>query len=105
MSTSPPISIDDDTKASSALFELDSDQFTYFADDEASSDFAASSSSPLPRKKWKLTATSIWSLSRDLLPYKPIRDGRNKIWYCLICEWDSASLTSACAHLGKKHNI
>ena len=78
-----PIDIDDDTEASSALSELDSDQFTYSADNKASSDSTASSlnvsTSQLPRKKRKRTATFMWSLSRDLLPHEPSRDGRNKI--------------------------
>ena len=109
MPPSSPIDIDDDTEASSTLSELDSDQFTHSADNEASSDSAASSlnasTSQLPCKKRKLTATSTWSLSRDPLPHEPSRDGRNKIWYCSMCEWDSASLISARAHLSKKHGI
>ena len=43
MPPSSPIDIDDDTEASSALSELDSDQFTHSADNEASSDSTASS--------------------------------------------------------------
>jgi hypothetical protein len=75
MPPSSPIDIDDDTEASSTLSELDSDQFTHSADNEASSDSAASSlnasTSQLPCKKRKLTATSTWSLSRDPLPHEP----------------------------------
>ena len=109
MPSSSPIDIDDDTEASSTLSELDFDQFTHSADNEVSSDSAASSlnasTSQPPCKKRKLTATSTWSLSRDPLPHEHSRDGRNKIWYCSMCEWDSASLISARAHLGKRHGI
>ena len=110
----PPSSTDvtdDDNETSSALSELDSDQFTVSADNDASSDSTASSlnpstpSTPPPRKKRKLTATSTWALSREPLPHEAIRDGKNKIWYCSMCEWDTPSLTSARAHLGKKHGI
>ena len=109
MPPSSPINIDDDTEASSALSELDSNQFTHSTNNEASSDSTVSSlnasTSQLPHKKRKRTATSTWSLSRDPLPHKPSRDGRNKIWYYLMCEWDFASLTSAHAHLSKKYGI
>ena len=63
----PPSSTDvtnDDNETSSALSKLDSDQFTISADNDASSDSTASSlnlstpSTPPPRKKRKLTATS-----------------------------------------------
>jgi len=43
MPPSSPIDINDDTKASSALFELNSNQFTHSADNKASSNSTASS--------------------------------------------------------------
>lgn len=110
----PPSSTDvtdDDNETSSSLSELDSDQFTVSAGNNDSSNSTASSSNPptspalLPRKKRKLTATSTWALSREPLPHEATRDGKNKIWYCSMCDWDTPSLTSARAHLGKKHNV
>ena len=103
----PPLStivIDDDDASSSAISELDSDQFTYSGgDDDASSDSTPNILQP-PRKRRKL-ATSTWQLARDPLPHEAIRDGKNRIWYCSMCEWNSASLTSVRAHLAKKHGI
>ena len=110
----PPSSTDvtdDDNKTSFALSELNSDQFTISADNNASSNSTVSLlnlftlSTPSPHKKRKLTATFTWALSRELLPYKAIRDGKNKIWYCFIYKWDTPSLISARAHLGKKYSI
>ena len=110
----PPSStdvIDDNNKTSSALSELDSDQFTVFTGNNPSSNSTVSLlnlstlSIPPPHKKRKLTAISTWALSCEPLPYESICNGKNKIWYCFICEWDTSSLTSACAYLGKKYGI
>jgi len=104
----PPSStdvIEDDDTSSSAISELDSDRFTYSGGDDASSDSTPNvTTSKSPRKRRQL-ATSMWRLARDPLPYKAIRDGKNRIWYCSMCEWNSASLTSVRAHLDKKHSI
>ena len=84
----PPLFTDitnNDNKTSSNLSKLDSDQFTIFADNNAFSNSTVSLLnlsilfiSPLYKKR-KFIATSTWALSREPLPYKAIRDGKNKI--------------------------
>ena len=75
----PPLStivIDDDDISSSAISELDSNQFTHFSgDNDILSDSILNTLQP-PRKRRKL-ATSTWQLTRDPLPHKAIRDGKN----------------------------
>ena len=103
----PPSSTDITDDDFSILLELNSDQFTYSdaGDEQSSSSIADTSTPPKPRRKRKLAATSTWGFARDPLPGEPSRDGKNKIWYCSMCEWDSASLTSARVHLAKQHGI
>ncbi len=105
----PPLStnvIDDDDTSSYAISELNSDQFTHFGgDNDASSDSIPTVITPESSRKRRKLATSTWELARDPLPHEAIRDGKNRIWYCLMCEWNSASLTSVRAHLAKKHGI
>ena len=100
---------DNNNISSSAISELDSNQFTYFGNNNILSNstpntLSATSSQP-PYRKQKLTATSTWQFAHNPLPHKATHDGRNQIWYCLICKWDSASLTSVQAHFSKKHGI
>jgi len=105
----PPSStnvIDDDDTSSYAISELDSDQFTYSSgNNNASSDSTPNITTLESSRKRRKLATSMWELARDPLPYEAICDGKNWIWYCLMCEWNSASLTSIRAHLAKKHGI
>src|SRR5437016_5758066 len=103
--------IDDNNETSFALSKLNSDQFTVFADNDAFSAFTASSLNPfilftpLFYKKWKLITTFTWAFFYELFPHQAICNGKNKIWYCFMCEWDTPSLIFVCAHLGKKHSI
>ena len=104
MPPSPTNVIEDDNTSSSAISELDLDQFTHSSgDDDALSDSILTTLKS-PRKRRRL-ATSTWRLARDPLPHEDIRDGKNRIWYCSMCEWNSALLTSVRAHLAKKHSI
>ena len=105
----PPSStnlIDDDDTSSYTISELNSDRFTHSGgDNDASSDSTPNITTPESSRKRRKLATSTWELARDPLPHEAIRDGKNRIWYCSMCEWNSASLTSVRAYLAKKHGI
>src|SRR6266704_2887305 len=98
----PPLStnvIADDDTSSYALSKLNSNQITHSSgDNNASIDSILNVTAPESSRKRRKLATSMWELARDPLPHEAIRDGKNRIWYCLMCEWNSASLTSVRAH-------
>ena len=72
---------DDDNISTSAILKLDSDQFTYFSDGDTLSNSVPSTlgitSSQLPYKRQRLTATFTWQFARNPLPYKATCDGKN----------------------------
>ena len=76
----PPLStnIIKDNNTSSAISELDSNQFTHSSgDNEASSDSTLNITTlKLPYKRRQL-ATFMWQFARDPLPYKAICDSKN----------------------------
>jgi len=83
----PPLSTNviDNDDTSSTISKLDSDQFTYSGgNDDALSDSTPTVTTPKSPHKRRKLATSIWQLARDPLPYKVIRDGKNRIWYYLM---------------------
>ena len=84
----PPLSTnitDNNSETFFILSKLNSDQFTTFASNNAFNNFTVSllnpstSPSSVPCKKQKLIAISTWAFSCKLLPYKAIRNGKNKI--------------------------
>ncbi len=80
MSSLSTIVIEDDDTSSSAIFELDFNQFTHSGDDNALSDFTPNTppvTTPKSPCKRRRLVTFTWQLARDPLPYESIRDGKN----------------------------
>ena len=80
MPPSSTIVIEDDNTSSSAISKLDSDQFTRFGDNNASSDSTPNTppvTTPKSPHKRRRLATSTWQLARDFFPHESIRDGKN----------------------------